>query len=747
MEDLTSLDLSNNNIEGSIPGELTKLSQLCFVNLSSNKLSGPIPFSNEQLSSMHSVSLSPNKGLCGGNFLDLPSCPTTKSATHFVEIFLALAIVPSVIVFACLLVVKRKYKKPQLKERATNSIDVFSVWNYDGRIVYEDLIRATEGFDIRYCIGTGGYGSVYKAQLPNGKVFALKKLHPSETEELAFIKSFRNEAQVLSQVLHRNIVKLYGFCLHRKCMFLIYEYMERGSLFCILHDDDEAVELDWAKRVNIVKAMAHALAYLHHDCSPSIVHRDISSNSILLNSKLEAFVADFGTARLRHADSSNRTLLAGTYGYIAPAQSTEKLIISMDPASSIFRLAALVWVVIFTCDNVAVRTGTIVTASALSPIQLETKALLNTGWWNNSWTTADYSSPGSIIGLHLSKDNVNFNGRLSHLNFSCFPNLESLRILAYYDGFTGSIPSEISALSKLQLLDLSSNRLRGTIPSQIGNLRNLVHLNVSDNVLTGSVPSTLGRLTNLNYMSLSRNMLGGLLPQEIGNLKNLIELDVGDNSLIGPIPLTLSRLTSLKILILAQNQLSGLPQEIGNLKNLMLLDVGNNDIIGPIPSTLGLFSDLSYLDLSCNQFNSSIPNELTRLTQLFHLDLSSNKLSGKIPSQIAIFSVIVFACLLLIKREYEKPKLKTRVTNSIDPRKIDSKYCIGTGAYGSVYKAQLPNGRVFALKKLNSPETEELAFIRSFRNEAQVLSQVLHRNIVKLYGFCFNRKCMFLIYE
>ena len=172
--------------------------------------------------------------------------------------------------------------------------------------------------DSKYCIGTGGYGSVYKAQLPNGKVFALKKLHTSETEELAFIKSFRNEAQVLSQVLHRNIVKLYGFCLHRKCMFLIYEYMERGSLFCNLHIDEDAVELDWAKRVNIVKAMAHALAYLHHDCSPSIVHRDISSNNILLNSKLEAFVADFGTARLLHADSSNRTLLAGTYGYIAP---------------------------------------------------------------------------------------------------------------------------------------------------------------------------------------------------------------------------------------------------------------------------------------------------------------------------------------------------------------------------------------------------------------------------------------------
>ncbi|KAK9224600.1 hypothetical protein WN943_009635 [Citrus x changshan-huyou] len=250
MKNLTWLDLSNNNIKGSIPGEITELSRLDYLDLSSNKLSGQVPFSNEQLSSVYIVRLSPNKGLCGGNFLDLPSCDTTKPATLFVEIFLPLAIVLSVIVFACLLLAKR---------------------------------------------------NVYKAQLPNGKVFALKKLHTSETEELAFIKSFRNEAQVLSQVLHRNIVKLYGFCLHRKCMFLIYEYMERGSLFCNLHNNEDAVELDWAKRVNIVKAMAHALAYLHHDCSPSIVHRDISSNNILLNSKLEAFVADFGTARLLHA--------------------------------------------------------------------------------------------------------------------------------------------------------------------------------------------------------------------------------------------------------------------------------------------------------------------------------------------------------------------------------------------------------------------------------------------------------------
>uniref|UniRef100_A0A7N2L0U8 non-specific serine/threonine protein kinase n=1 Tax=Quercus lobata TaxID=97700 RepID=A0A7N2L0U8_QUELO len=134
------------------------------------------------------------------------------------------------------------------------------------------IIEATEDFDIRYCIGTGGYGSVYKAQLPSGKVVALKKLHRLEVEDPNFDRSFKNEA----------------------------------------------VELDWTKRVNIIKVISHAISYMHHDCISTIVHRDISSNNILLNSELEAFVSDFGTARLLDPNSFNQTLVAGTYGYIAP---------------------------------------------------------------------------------------------------------------------------------------------------------------------------------------------------------------------------------------------------------------------------------------------------------------------------------------------------------------------------------------------------------------------------------------------
>ena len=94
--------------------------------------------------------------------------------------------------------------------------------------------------------------------------------------------------------------------------------MERGSLFCVLNNDVEVVELDWTRRMNIIKSIAHALSYIHHECVPVIVHRDITSKNILLNSDLKAFVSDFGTARLLDPDSSNQTLVAGTYGYIAP---------------------------------------------------------------------------------------------------------------------------------------------------------------------------------------------------------------------------------------------------------------------------------------------------------------------------------------------------------------------------------------------------------------------------------------------
>jgi len=105
-------------------------------------------------------------------------------------------------------------------------------------------------FDIRYCIVTGAYGSVYKTQLSCGKFVALNKLHNYEADVPSFDASFRIEVRILSEIKQINITKLYGFFLHKRIMFLIYQYMKKESLFTVLYDDLEVVEFNWRKRLN-----------------------------------------------------------------------------------------------------------------------------------------------------------------------------------------------------------------------------------------------------------------------------------------------------------------------------------------------------------------------------------------------------------------------------------------------------------------------------------------------------------------
>ncbi|WJX75702.1 non-specific serine/threonine protein kinase [Trifolium repens] len=365
LKNLTTLDLSYNRLNRNLPIFLSNLTQLDYLDISNNDLTGSLPSNFDQLTELRVLSLSNNilkgmvpQSLCTVTYVDISynylkgpipncndsnkiignkdvctailyeqinfkfqPCKKSKKATHNV-IVVVVVIVPILMIlilaFSLLMCLKLRHNKHANTTTTTKNGDLFCLWNYDGKIAFDDIIKATEDFDMRYCIGTGTYGSVYKAQLPSGKIVALKKLHGYKAEVPSFDESFRNEVRILSEIRHKNIVKLYGFCLHKRIMFLIYQYMEKGSLFSILYDDVEAMEFNWRKRINIVKGVAFALSYLHHDCSPSIVHRDVSSKNILLNSDWQPTVSDFGTARLLQHDSSNRTIVAGTIGYIAP---------------------------------------------------------------------------------------------------------------------------------------------------------------------------------------------------------------------------------------------------------------------------------------------------------------------------------------------------------------------------------------------------------------------------------------------
>ncbi|KAK9116816.1 hypothetical protein Sjap_015763 [Stephania japonica] len=344
---LTHLFLQNNRINGSIPKDLWSLPNIEQIDLSQNRLVGKIPKDYCNMEINPPVINLTNNMLTGPfpsdpeNFspqlfrehlcLKVRNSPSSEIVHHkgstktvmlrgiIIGISLVAVCMVSVLFWALVfLFYKQRMSNKQIGAAARKHGNIFSIWNYDGVIAYEDIIDATENFDFKYCIGVGAYGSVYKALLPSGQVVALKKLHNWERENSTFDRSFANEVQVLTKIRHRNIVKLYGFCCHPRCSFLDYEYLEKGSLFEILRDEAEAEKLNWKKRVNIIKGISKALSYMHHHCSPPIVHRDISSNNILLDSKFEAHVSDFGTARLLQPNSSYRTVLAGTFGYIAP---------------------------------------------------------------------------------------------------------------------------------------------------------------------------------------------------------------------------------------------------------------------------------------------------------------------------------------------------------------------------------------------------------------------------------------------
>ncbi|XP_044367750.1 MDIS1-interacting receptor like kinase 2-like [Triticum aestivum] len=340
------LDISDNSFTGAIPSQLSGLIMLANLNLSHNELNGSIPSSFQSMESLISIDVSynklegqvpdskvfrqapiqqfmHNKKLCGV-VKGLPPCSSAtqsrgKRKGYKIHV---LTTIPALL-FLVLIAVILMFWHKRRKTKATNTdkviqANVFSIWSFDGKIVFKEIVEATNDFSEMHCIGIGGHGSVYKARLATCEIFAVKKIHMIEDDcrvnELVFIR----EIEALVQIRHRNVVKLFGYCSSSQGSFLIYEYMERGDLAKTLKDNERAIELDWRRRICIVLGVVHALAYMHHDCSSPIVHRDITSNNILLDQEFRACISDFGTAKVLNIYGENFTRLAGTKGYLAP---------------------------------------------------------------------------------------------------------------------------------------------------------------------------------------------------------------------------------------------------------------------------------------------------------------------------------------------------------------------------------------------------------------------------------------------
>ena len=208
-------------------------------------------------------------------------------------------------------------------------------------------------------------------------------------------------------------------------------------------------------------------------------------------------------------------------------------------------------------------------------------------------------------------------------------------------GLAGTLPADLSGLTRLEGLYLHRNELTGPIPPQLSGLSRLIHLTLHRNRLVGEMPAGLGDMTGLVFLSLYGNNLTSEIPAELGSLSNLRWLYLHGNKsadgdgLSGAIPAALGGLRNLERLLLYGNSLSGaIPAELGELSNLKSLLVHDNDLTGQIPSELGKMSNLRYLWLDDNDLSEQIPSELGDLTSLRWLSLYGNNLSGPIPSEL-----------------------------------------------------------------------------------------------------------------
>ncbi|XP_065861531.1 cold-responsive protein kinase 1-like, partial [Euphorbia lathyris] len=182
---------------------------------------------------------------------------------------------------------------------------------------YKDLKSATKNFKEENKLGEGGFGEVFKGTLKNGKIVAVKKLCVSQSTRA--LADFESEVTLISNVHHRNLVRLLGCCSKGPELLLVYEYMANSSLDRFLFGKQQGSSLTWKQRLDVIIGTAQGLAYLHEQYHVCIIHRDIKPNNILLDDDFQPKIADFGLARLLPDNQTHlSTKFAGTLGYTAP---------------------------------------------------------------------------------------------------------------------------------------------------------------------------------------------------------------------------------------------------------------------------------------------------------------------------------------------------------------------------------------------------------------------------------------------
>lgn len=356
LKNLGVFDASYNRLQGHIPDSFSNLSFLVQIDLSNNELTGEIP-PRGQLSTLPASQYANNPGLCGVPLAECQSVnnqPATNPSgdggkekgkaraaswanSIVLGLLISIACVCILIVWAIAMRARRReavelnmLKSLQASHAATTwkidkekeplSINVATFQRNLRKLKFSQLIEATNGFSAASLIGCGGFGEVFRATLKDGSSVAIKKLIRLSCQG---DREFMAEMETLGKINHRNLVPLLGYCKIGEERLLVYEFMEFGSLEEMLHGRTKTRDrriLTWEERKKIARGAAKGLCFLHHNCIPHIIHRDMKSSNVLLDHDMEARVSDFGMARLISALDTHLSVstLAGTPGYVPP---------------------------------------------------------------------------------------------------------------------------------------------------------------------------------------------------------------------------------------------------------------------------------------------------------------------------------------------------------------------------------------------------------------------------------------------
>ncbi|CAI7870775.1 unnamed protein product [Closterium sp. NIES-53] len=332
---LASLNVANNSLTGRLSEDLCNLNLTC-VNVMGNPLRGPIPscwrnFTCQDFANT-SLLVVPNE-----TCRDVPyhSCnpplavavaPPSASSSSVNVVAIICGVVGgaafiALLVAAAMVVMKQIERKRREEEerRLEQDLETQISSRHFGtlrRFTSEELKKATNEFDEDYVLGEGGFSKVYKGKLEDGKFVAIKRIKDEKRAggELQFL----SEVEMISRAVHRNLIRAEGFCVERGECMLVLPFCSNGSV-ASRTQGKEGNPMDWPTRMKVARGAAEGIGYLHTDCKPKLVHRDIKAANVLLDENDEAVIADFGLAKEMDVNETHATTaVKGTIGHIAP---------------------------------------------------------------------------------------------------------------------------------------------------------------------------------------------------------------------------------------------------------------------------------------------------------------------------------------------------------------------------------------------------------------------------------------------